>query len=67
MELHTILLMVSGDTDVFAVHVDEESHEEASERISSVPGRDRAGGLQETYAQPSQWDNHGLEKGWQCV
>ena len=30
VESHTILLMVSSDTDVLAVHVDEESHEEAS-------------------------------------
>ena len=40
MESHAFLLMVSGDTYVLAVHIDEESHEEASERISSVPGRD---------------------------
>ena len=37
--------MVSGDADILAVHDDEESHEESSERISKVPGRDRARGL----------------------
>ena len=54
LDSHTILLMVSGDTHVLAVYVDEESHEEASQRISSVPGRDRAGGLQETLTNTSQ-------------
>ena len=38
MESHKILLKVSGDVDVLAVHSDEESREEASERISTVPG-----------------------------
>ena len=37
MESHTILLMVSRDTDVLAVRVDEESNEETSKRILSVP------------------------------
>ena len=32
---------------------DEGSHEEASERISTVPGWDRAGSLQETLDDPS--------------
>ena len=54
--------MVSGDADVLAVHGDEESHEEASERVSTVPDRDRSEGLQETLANPSHCDNHGT--GW---
>ena len=48
MESHEILFMVSSDTDVLAVH--EESHEEASERILTVPSRDRARGLQRNLA-----------------
>ena len=64
MGSHTILLIVSSDTDVLAVHVDERSHEETSKGISSVSGRDRAGGLQETLTHTSQCKNHGLEKGW---
>ena len=64
VESHTFLLMVSGDTDVLAVHVHEESHEDSTKGVSSVPGRDWAGGLQGTFAHPSQCDNHGLEKGW---
>ena len=53
MESHEILFNVSGDADVLTVHGDEESHEEASERISTVPGRDRARGLQQTLANSS--------------
>ena len=64
MESHKIIFVVSDDADVLAVHGDEESLEEASERISAVPDRDRARCLQETLANPSQCDNHGLEKGW---
>ena len=64
MGSHTILLIVSSDTDVLAVQVDERSHEESSKGILSVPGRDRARGLQETLARTSQCKNHGLEKGW---
>ena len=32
------LPMVSGDIDVLVIRGDEGSHEEASERISTVPG-----------------------------
>ena len=53
MKLHEIVLMVSSDADVLVVYVDEESHEEASEIISTVPGRDRARSLQETLANSS--------------
>ena len=67
MESHKILPMVSSDVDVLVVHGDEGSHEETSERVSTVPGRDRAGSFQETLAYPSQRDNHGLEKSWQSV
>ena len=48
MESQKILHMVSSDVDVLVVHGDEGSHEEASERVSTVPGRDRAGNFQET-------------------
>ena len=33
---HTILLMISSDTNVLTVHVDDRSHEEASKGISSA-------------------------------
>ena len=39
MESHKIIFMVLGDPDVLAVHGDEESHEEASERVSLVSGK----------------------------
>ena len=41
VESQKILLMVSSDVDVLFVHGDEGSHEEASERVLIVPGRDR--------------------------
>ena len=50
---HEILFMFSSDADVAAVYGDEESHEEASERISTSPGQDRARGLQDTFANSS--------------
>ena len=53
VKLHETALMVSSDADVLAVYGDEESHEEASERISTVPGRYRTRGLQETLANSS--------------
>ena len=56
--------MVSSDVDILVVHGDEGWHEEASERVSIVPDRDGAGSFQETLANPSQCDNHGLEKSW---
>ena len=64
MESHKILPMVSSDVDVLVVHGDEGSHEEASEIVSTVLGRDSAGSFQETLANPSQCDNHRLEKSW---
>ena len=64
MDSLKILAMVSSDVDVLVVHGDEESLEEASEGVSTVPGRDGFGSLQETLANPSQCDKHGLEKGW---
>ena len=38
VELYTIFLVVQGNVDLLAVCVDEKSHEEVSERVSSVPG-----------------------------
>ena len=52
-----ILPMVLSDVDVLVVHGDEGSHEEASERVSAVPGRDRAGSFQMTLAKSSRRDN----------
>ena len=53
MNSHETLLMVSSDADVLAVYGDEESHEEASEKTSTVRGQDRVRGLQETLANSS--------------
>ena len=38
MEPHKILPMVPSDIDVLVIRGDEGSHEETSERISTVPG-----------------------------
>ena len=62
IEPHKVLSVVSSDVDVLAVHGDERSHEEISEGISTVPGRNRAGGLQETSADPLKCDHDRLEK-----
>ena len=53
VESHKILSMVLSDADAAAVYGDEESHEEASERISKIPGRDRARSFQKTLANSS--------------
>ena len=47
VESHNMLLKISCDADVLAVHVDEKLLEEASEKLSAVPGWDRARGLHE--------------------
>ena len=58
-------LVVQGNVDVVAVCLNEKSHAEGSEGVSSVPGRDRAGSLQETIAaHPSQRYNYRMESGW---
>ena len=62
LDSYKILPMFLSDVDVLVVLGDERSHEEASERLSTVPGRDRAGNFSEILANPSQCDNHGLEK-----
>ena len=53
MESHEILFMVSSDADVVAIYGDEELHEKASEKILTVPSRDRARGFQDTLANSS--------------
>ena len=64
---HKVLSLVSSDVDVLVIHDNEGSYEEISERISTVPGRDRTGGFQETSADPSECDHDGLEKNWESV
>ena len=64
MKPHKILSVVSSDIDLLVVRGDEGSHEEASERISTVPEGDRAEGLQETLADPPKGNYDGLEKSW---
>ena len=62
MEPHKNLSVVSSDVDILAVHGDERSHEKIPKGISTVPGRDRTGSLQETSADPSKCDYGGAEK-----
>ena len=64
MEPQKILPVVSSDIDILDICGDEGSYEEASERISAVPGGDRAGSLQETFADPLKCDYDGLEERW---
>ena len=61
------LSLVSSDADVLAIHSNEGSHEETSKGVSTVPGRDRTGSLQETSADPSKCDHDGMEKSGQSV
>ena len=64
VESHQVLSVVSSDVDILVVYGDEGSHEEKSEGISTAPGRDRPGSLQETSADPSKCDHHRLEEKW---
>ena len=62
MEPHKVLPVVSSDVDILVVHGDERSHEEIPKGISTVPGRDRTGGLKKTSADPSKSNHDGVEK-----
>ena len=64
MEPHKVLSLISSDVDVLVIHGNEGSYEELSKGISTVPGRDRTGGFQETTADPSNCDHDGVEKSW---
>ena len=64
VESHQVLSVVSSDVDILIVYGDEGSLEEKSEGISTVPGGDRPGSLQETSAEPSKCDHHWLEESW---
>ena len=57
---HTILLMISSDTDALAVHVDNRSHEEASKGISSAGEMSRV--LRGSFFSLE----HGRQKGLEC-
>ena len=57
---HAILLMISSDTDVLAVHVDNRSHEEASKGISSAGEMSRV--LRGWFFSLE----HGRQKGLEC-
>ena len=61
MEPHKVLSLVSSDIDILVVYGDERPHEEASQRIPTVPGRDRTGSLQETFDDPPKCDHDGIE------
>ena len=64
MEPHTIVPVVSSEVDILVICDDEGSFEETSERISAVPGGDRTGSLQETFADPQKCNYDGLEESW---
>ena len=64
VESHQVFSVVSSDVDILVVHGDEGSHQEISERISTVPGGDRPESLQETSPDPSKHDHHRLEESW---
>ena len=62
MEPLEVLSLVSSAVKVLVIHGNEGSYEETSKGISTVPGRDRTGGLQETSADPSKCDHDGVQK-----
>ena len=64
MEPLEVLSLVSSDVDVLVIYGNKGSYEEITNGISTVPGRDRTGGLQETCADPSKCDHDGVEKSW---
>ena len=64
MEWHAKFPMVQSDIDLLAVYFDGKQHEEASDGVSSIPGRIMAGNFQETTAQRSQRISYGMEEDW---
>ena len=62
MEPHKVLSVVSSDVIILVVHSYERPHEEIPKGISTVPGGDRSGSLQETSADLSKCDHNRLEK-----
>ena len=64
LDSYTIFLIVQGDVDFLAVCRDQKPHEETSERVSSVPGKNRARGFQAAAAHTSKSNNHGMEADW---
>ena len=48
-----ILPIVSSDVDVLVIHGNEGSHEEISEGVSTVPGRNWTGSFQEALVNTS--------------
>ena len=64
MVSHKFLSVVSNDIDILVVYGDDGSNKKLSEGVSTVPGQDRAGSIQETLANTSQCDNQGMEKSW---
>ena len=64
MEPLKVLYLVSRDVNFLVINGNEGSYEEISKGISTVPGRDRTRGLQETSADPSKCDHDGVEKSW---
>ena len=66
MGSHKILPMVLSDVDVLVIHGDEGSHEETSEGVSTVPGRNWTGSFQEALVNPSTHRN-AKTTGWKRV
>ena len=63
MESHKTLPMVLSDVDVLVVHGDEGSHEEASEKVSTVPAEI---GL-EAFKRPLLTHRNAITTGWKRV
>ena len=62
MEPHEVVSLVSSDVNILVIYGNEGSYEETSKGVSTVPGRDRTGSLQETSADPPKSDHDGVEK-----
>ena len=57
-----VLSLVLSDIDVLVIYDNERSHEKISKGVSTVPGRDWTGSVQETSVNPSKCDHNGIEK-----
>ena len=57
-----VLSFFSSDVNILVVHSNERSHEEIPKGISTDPGGDRSGSLQETSADPSKCNHNRLEQ-----
>ena len=54
--------MLLSDIDILVIYGDKRSYEEISERIPTVPGRNRTGNFQKTFADPPKCDHDGWKR-----